>query len=30
MYYVIWTLLAISAVATIALTFLDSSRIFIG
>ncbi len=30
MYYVIWGLLAVSAVVTIALSFLDSTRVFVG
>jgi len=30
MYNVIWTLLGITAVITIALSFLDSTRVFVG
>ncbi len=30
MYYVIWGLLAVTAVVTITLSFLDSTRVFVG
>lgn len=30
MYYVIWALLAVTAVATITLSYLDSTRVFVG
>jgi len=30
MYYVIWGLLVVSAVVTIALSFLDSAKVFVG
>ncbi|MGK0256019.1 MAG: hypothetical protein ACI81I_000628 [Arcobacteraceae bacterium] len=30
MYYVIWGLLAVSAVVTIVLSFFDSTRVFVG
>jgi len=30
MYYVIWGLLAVCAVVTIALSFFDSARVFVG
>lgn len=30
MYYVIWGLLAVTAVVTIALSYLDSARVYVG
>ena len=30
MYYVIWGLLIVSAVVTVALSFFDSARVFVG
>lgn len=30
MYYVIWGLMAVTAVVTIALSFLDSARVYVG